>query len=76
MCVCVCVRQCFGAVRTQTSVEDQVTVNPPRRKGTGANVEMKCHCVSPSLVGVATHSHLASAWLTISAAVSHNDKVA
>lgn len=56
----VCVSRCLEAVRTWLSVEDQVTVNPRREKGE-ANVEMKCHCVSPSLVRVTTHSHLASA---------------
>lgn len=50
-------------VWTQMSGEDQVTVNPQRnvRRGKGgeANVEMKCHCVSPSLARVTTRSHLA-----------------
>ncbi len=60
------------------SGEDQATVSPQRkvRRGKGeANVEMECHCVSPSLARVTTRSHPAVVQLTISAAALHNDKV-
>lgn len=54
----------FGAInRTQMSGDDRVNVNPQRkvRRGKGgANVEMKCHCVSPSLARVTTRSHPAT----------------
>lgn len=45
------------------SKEDRVTANPLReaKRGKGeANVEMECHCVSPSLARVATRCHPAS----------------
>lgn len=57
LCISACV---WSHHRTQMSGEDQVTVNPQRkvRRGKGeANVEMECHCVSPSLARVATRSH-------------------
>lgn len=63
-----CLSACFwSSHKTQMSGEDQVPVNPQRKvkRGKGeTNVEMECHCVSPSLVrdspGLGVVNHLSS----------------
>lgn len=44
---------------TQINEADRVTQSNVRRGKGVANVEMKCHCVSPSLAAATTRLHLA-----------------